>query len=93
MSLELVDEGLRRKVTLFCENYYIYVSRSHVFCKTPYENRPENQKRREIIEKVCEEISATLEYLNWAKMAEGIWWDEEPEDVKPDWVEPHFKYE
>lgn len=59
-----VESGLRRVVQIEDENYYLVVTQNSVTATVPYENRPGNVRLRVIVDKLCEEISKTMEMLN-----------------------------
>jgi len=53
------EDAVRRKIVIDGENYYLTIGKDFAHATTPYENRPENAKLREIVDKICEEITNT----------------------------------
>lgn len=47
----------RKKVVIDGENYYLTIGPNFVHPTTPYENRPENEKLRRIVETICDVIT------------------------------------
>lgn len=58
------DAGMRRRVTIFGENYYLTVGKTFVSPTVPRENDPMMTREREIIETICYHITEILEELN-----------------------------
>lgn len=61
---DLAGSGLRCRVQIAEENYYIVVTHSqngpHVCATCPRENAPENRHLREVLETVCSAITCLL---------------------------------
>jgi hypothetical protein len=74
--MEFIDSGIRRRVEIDGENYYIVVTPNSVTITTPFENRPENIQRRLVIDRLADEITATMEFMAYIEDAEGVWDDE-----------------
>lgn len=53
----LVDSGIRKKVIINEENFYLYVSDKAVDCTVPRENDPIMSDTRKIVETLCREIT------------------------------------
>lgn len=47
----------RHKVVIDGENFYLVVGENFCHATTPYENRPENEKTRRVVDTLCEEIT------------------------------------
>jgi hypothetical protein len=60
MDAELTGVGIRRRVNIFDENYYIVVTPTSVECTVPHENRPDQIQTRMVVDKICEEITKTM---------------------------------
>jgi hypothetical protein len=71
--MEYIDSGIRRRVEIDGENYYIVVTHNSVTITTPFENRPENITRRLVIDRLADEITATMEYQSYVDAAEEVW--------------------
>lgn len=52
------DDAVRKKVIIDGENYYLTIGKNFAHGTTPYENRPENEKIRRIVDMVCEAITS-----------------------------------
>jgi hypothetical protein len=50
---------VRRKVVIDGENYYLTIGTDFAHATTPFENRPENEKLREVVDMVCAVITET----------------------------------
>ena len=61
---ELVGSGLRRRVELWNENFYLTVTPVSVDITVPFENRPEQLELRMTIDKLTQNINEMLEMLN-----------------------------
>jgi len=51
------DACIRKKVVIADENFYLLIGKNFVFATTPFENRPENAKLRQIVDTICYEIT------------------------------------
>ena len=51
------EDAVRRKVVINGENFYLVIGKNFAHATTPYENRPENEKVRRIVDTICEEIT------------------------------------
>jgi hypothetical protein len=61
-SMEFVDSGIRRKVVIGEENFYLCMfDDGAVFCTVPRENDPIMSGTRLIVETLCREISSVRE--------------------------------
>jgi len=70
-----VDSGIRERVKLIDDDHwYFYISDTAIVPTVPYENRPEQLKVREAVEKVCEYITDFREREAYRKSK-----DEEPD--------------
>ena len=60
----LAGTGIRRRIEIGGENYYIIVTRGengpHVCATCPRENAPENTHLRAVLETVCETITEIM---------------------------------
>jgi len=52
------DDCKRRQVTIDGEHFYLIIGRDFVHATEPHENRPENQKTRQLVDTICEIITA-----------------------------------
>ena len=61
---DLAGTGIRRRIEIGGENYYIVVthgdSGTHICATCPRENAPENTHLRAVLEQVCETITEML---------------------------------
>jgi hypothetical protein len=48
---------IRRKIVLDEENFYLLIGKNFVLATTPFENRPENEKLRRIVDAICHEVT------------------------------------
>ena len=48
---------IRRKIIIENENFYFVIGPNFVHATTPYENRPENEKLRRIVDAICHEVT------------------------------------
>ena len=55
------EDAVRRKVVIDGENFYLVIGKNFAHGTTPYENRPENEKVRRIVDTICEEITRVQE--------------------------------
>lgn len=63
----LVGSGLRKRVTLFGEHFYLTVTDGEeiiVDCTVPFENRPDRLQERQVVETICHEATELLELLS-----------------------------
>jgi hypothetical protein len=61
-SMEFVDSGVRKKVVIGEENFYLNMFESGaVFCTVPRENDPVMSGTRLIVETLCREITRVQE--------------------------------
>jgi len=51
------ENAVRRKVMIDNEAFYLVIGKNFAHSTTPYENRPENEKVRRIVDTICEEIT------------------------------------
>jgi len=51
---------VRKRIVIGGENFYLVVGQDFVTATVPYENRPENQKLREIVDELCKHITEAL---------------------------------
>lgn len=55
---------IRKRVEINGENYYIIACDDYTIkATTPYENRPENMKERQVVDMVCDTVSSILKEL------------------------------
>ena len=58
------EDCRRRRVVISGRNYYLTVGKTFAHITVPYENRIDMSKEREVVETLCEEISAVLQEIN-----------------------------
>ncbi len=56
---EVVDV-IRHRAIIDNEKYYFLISKDEVIVKIPYENRPQNERIRRVVDGLCEEFSRIL---------------------------------
>ena len=54
---------IRRKVEINGENFYLIIGKEFLQCTVPRENAPGQSKVRNIIERICEEVSSVRSEL------------------------------
>lgn len=52
-----VESGVRKRITINGENFYLFVSQNEVFCTVPRENDVNMTEVRRIVEVLCAEIT------------------------------------
>lgn len=57
---EFVGSGKRRKVVINGENFYLTVGENFIEATVPYENRPDNQELRQIVETLCQTATVLM---------------------------------
>ena len=55
--------GVRKRVVINEENYYLTITPTSVDATVPYENRPDRLQERIVIDTICNVITETLESL------------------------------
>ena len=68
--IEFQGEGLRHRIEISGENYYILLTDNHLDLTLPYENRPENIEQRVLLNTLCKEISKLMQMRNALKAVE-----------------------
>ena len=58
---------LRKKIQVDGLNYYLIVGDDFVSATIPYENRPDHNEQRKLVDMICMEISTLMEARNTAK--------------------------
>ena len=61
--IELLDRGVRKKVVIKGENYYLYISPTSLVATVPRENDPNMQDTREIVEAIANAVTEVRENL------------------------------
>ena len=57
----LVGEGVRKRISLNGQNFYLIVTKTSVDCTVPYENRSGQRELRETVDRLCSEISELMQ--------------------------------
>ena len=61
--IELMDEGVRRKVVIAGENFYLYISPTSLVVTVPRENDPHMAETRMIVETIANTVTGAREEL------------------------------
>ena len=61
--VDVPEDCVRKRVVIDGENFYLVVGKTFVDVTVAHENRPENLKKRLMLQTLCDEITTVLKEL------------------------------